>query len=223
MVKINMNKNLHQIWSKGPLPPQYKLLQKTLLRLHKDWNYKLWTLKDCRELIEEKYNFFLKTFDSYNYDIQRIDSARIFILNEYGGLYCDTDIHFFKNVEDLINNNKAVLFESYDQISEKRKVIIDNYIMYNNNSEFFKNIIKRIPFLLREYDKNNTDLKTNIYYGCGHNFISNFRKINKLDSITKSPKYFEYYYSLSEYKEEDFIYGIHLNHRSWFDNSSIVL
>ena len=41
MVKINMNKNLHQIWSKGPLPPQYKLLQKTLLRLHKDWNYKL--------------------------------------------------------------------------------------------------------------------------------------------------------------------------------------
>lgn len=218
-----MKKNLHQIWSKGSLPVKYKLLQKSLIDLHPDWNYKLWNLDECRNLIKEKYNFFLKTFDNYQYDIQRIDSARIFILNEYGGLYCDLDIHFYKNLQPLLENKQAIFFESYDQIGTKNKKIIDNYVMYNNNSKFFKNIIKKIPFLLKGYNRDITDLRKNIYYGCGHNFISNLRKIDKYDSEVLSSKYFEYYYTDEKYKGEDFIYGIHLNHKTWFDNQNISL
>ena len=65
-------------------------------------------------------NFIEKNiFNAYLKD-GRWKNARIFILNEYGGLYCDTDIHFFKNIEDLINNNNLPL------LKEKYSAVIDN-------------------------------------------------------------------------------------------------
>nr|KAG5701406.1 hypothetical protein BaRGS_032738 [Batillaria attramentaria] len=45
-----------------------------------------------RELIANNYSWFLADYDSYRYNIQRVDSARYFILHHFGGVYMDLDI-----------------------------------------------------------------------------------------------------------------------------------
>lgn len=43
-----------------------------------------------RQLIAERFGWFLETYDGYHYDIQRVDAARYFILYEFGGTsWCD--------------------------------------------------------------------------------------------------------------------------------------
>lgn len=41
--------------------------------------------------IEDNYNWFLPTYDSYKFPIQRVDVMRYFIIRYYGGIYLDLD------------------------------------------------------------------------------------------------------------------------------------
>lgn len=56
-----------------------------------EFTHILWDDKMARDLILEKYPWFLETYDSYSSNIQRADAARYFILYTYGGLYADLD------------------------------------------------------------------------------------------------------------------------------------
>ena len=51
----------------------------------------LWTDEKSRNFIAKEYPWFLETFDSYKYPIQRADSIRYFVLAYYGGTYIDLD------------------------------------------------------------------------------------------------------------------------------------
>lgn len=68
---------------------------------HPDWNYRFWTDVDILELISTHYNWFLDTYNNYDYNIQRSDTARHVILHHHGGLYCDIDIQCSRPVNDL--------------------------------------------------------------------------------------------------------------------------
>lgn len=222
----NIKKNLHQIWTGNKLPEKYLDLQKSLISTHKDWNYKLWNLDECRTLIEEKYPFFLDIYDNYEFTIQKIDSSRLFILNEYGGLYSDLDIHFLKNIEPLLKGNKACIFESNNQMMKKGNtdnIIIDNYIMYNNNSLFFNEMCKHINYFIKRGLSNTDFLKQTIYRGGGGCFINNFLKINNHDVTVQNCKHFESIKSISDYTNQDYIYGIHFCYKSWIDKGIIVV
>lgn len=226
MDTINIKKNLHQIWTGNKLPEKYLDLQNSFFLNHKDWNYKLWNLDECRILIKTKYPFFLEVFDNYEHIIQKIDSSRLFILNEYGGLYSDLDIHFFKNIEPLLKGKKACIFESNNQMVKKganNNIIIDNYIMYNNNSVFFNKICKQIKYFIQK-DITKTDiLKQKIYCGGGSHFITNFLKINKHDVTVFDCKHFESIKCISDYTNQDYIYGIHFCYKSWIDKGIITV
>lgn len=71
-----------------------------------EWKYMFWSDDDCRNLIKDKYSFFLDVYDNYEYAIQKFDSIRCFILYEYGGLYVDMDIQCRKPIDDLFINNE---------------------------------------------------------------------------------------------------------------------
>jgi mannosyltransferase OCH1-like enzyme len=51
----------------------------------------LWTDESSAKFIEEHYPWFLPTFVSYPFPIQRADAIRYFILHHYGGIYLDLD------------------------------------------------------------------------------------------------------------------------------------
>jgi inositol phosphorylceramide mannosyltransferase catalytic subunit len=64
--------------------------------------YMLWTDATSREFIAQKYHWFLDTFDSYPYAIQRADAIRYFVLHHYGGVYMDLDIGCVRRMDPLL-------------------------------------------------------------------------------------------------------------------------
>lgn len=62
----------------------------------------LWTDASSREFIAQHYQWFLDTFDSYTYPIQRADAIRYFILYHYGGVYLDLDVGCKRRLDELL-------------------------------------------------------------------------------------------------------------------------
>jgi len=89
-------KNYHNTWKEKFPEPEYTHI--------------LWDYDKCRNLIKENYKWFLTTFDNYPKHIQRVDSARYFILYHHGGIYADLDCECRENFYtdlDQVNINVA--------------------------------------------------------------------------------------------------------------------
>jgi len=94
-------KILHQIWLGGEMPEFEKQLTKRVREtLSSDWIYILWRDSDIYKLKQ------FKNIDDYlstpNYG-QRSDILRYAILNEYGGVYMDTDFLLLQQFDDLLD------------------------------------------------------------------------------------------------------------------------
>ena len=108
----NVPKIFHQIWFGWDLPnppPAAEKCRLTWEEHHPDWEFRLWSADDCRNLIEEHYSWFLETYDSYMRQIQRADAARIIILHHVGGVYLDHDYVCVKNIEPLLQDAEVYL------------------------------------------------------------------------------------------------------------------
>ena len=64
--------------------------------------YMLWTDAKSRELIAEDYPWFLETYDGYEFNIQRADAIRYFVLHKFGGVYLDLDIGCIRPIDALL-------------------------------------------------------------------------------------------------------------------------
>lgn len=94
-------KYLHQIWLGGPMPKKEKERCDNLKNnLPKDWKYILWTEKDISKITNFQNK---KIFESTPNLGQKSDILRIEILNQYGGVYCDTDIILFNQFDELLD------------------------------------------------------------------------------------------------------------------------
>ncbi|KAJ3098066.1 hypothetical protein HK100_005193, partial [Physocladia obscura] len=74
-----------------------------------DFEYKLWSDDENRELIRSSYPFFLSRYDAYRSPILRADAARIFYLHKYGGVYADLDVLCLKSIRPLLQNHELIL------------------------------------------------------------------------------------------------------------------
>jgi mannosyltransferase OCH1-like enzyme len=86
--------------------------QKSWKEKFPNYEYKMWTDEDLDELIRTKYSWFYPTYQGYDLKIKRIDSARYFILNEYGGIYADMDFECVNNFEHVLIDDKVFIAES---------------------------------------------------------------------------------------------------------------
>lgn len=93
---------VHQTWKNNHIPSKWKSTVKSWKFRHPDWEFKLWTDEDSYNFIKDKYNWFLPIYQSYPYDIQRVDAIRYFILYEYGGFYVDMDIGCRRKLHDSL-------------------------------------------------------------------------------------------------------------------------
>lgn len=98
-------KIIHQTWKTADIPDKWKPTQAKWKELHPDWVYILWTDESIRAYISQFYPEYLELHDSYEYNIQRADMIRYFVLHDFGGIYSDLDQYPKKNIEAYITCN----------------------------------------------------------------------------------------------------------------------
>ncbi|KAF5835608.1 hypothetical protein DUNSADRAFT_7156 [Dunaliella salina] len=90
------------------------------------------------QLIATKFPWFLDTFKSYPYGIQRADALRYFVLYEHGGIYVDLDVVCNKNL-DFLRHFEFVTPKTYP-------VGVSNDIMMAKpHSDFALRLIQQLP------------------------------------------------------------------------------
>lgn len=92
---------LHQTAKTADVGPKWQPLQKKLLEMHPEWTYKLWTDEDNLALIRERRPDLEAVYLGMPQPIQRADLIRYVFMEQFGGLYLDTDYQMLKPFELL--------------------------------------------------------------------------------------------------------------------------
>ena len=77
-----------------------------------DFEYRLWTDEDLHDFIARRFPAFLPTYLGYAHAINRVDTARYFVLYELGGIYADLDIECLQNFAHELSAGVVSVAES---------------------------------------------------------------------------------------------------------------
>ena len=103
---MTIPKILHQIWlGNNQMPTEFKQWLENWRKLHPDWTYILHTDKD----IPDEYKQYIDTCKHYS---SKSNILRLYVVYKYGGVYCDTDFDWNKNI-DCFLDNKFIIAEEY--------------------------------------------------------------------------------------------------------------
>lgn len=83
------------------------------------YEYKIWNLKDCEELICEYFPQYITLWTEFRYPIQRADFIRYCILFIHGGFYVDCDVYPIQNLDSLLDSGRQV-FTSWNDDKDKK-------------------------------------------------------------------------------------------------------
>ena len=103
---MQLIKYIFQTWKTNNIPEKWKEAQETVIKKNPNYKYKLYTDKENRNIVKKYFPFFLETYDSFEYHIQRVDAARYCILYLYGGIYLDLDYICNKSFDEITNNKE---------------------------------------------------------------------------------------------------------------------
>lgn len=92
--------------------PIWETCQQSVMDHFEGFTYKLWSDEDLEKLIRTSYPWFLQHYLSYPSTIMRVDAARYFVLEKYGGIYIDMDFEIHKNFYSQLPHDKVSIVES---------------------------------------------------------------------------------------------------------------
>jgi mannosyltransferase OCH1-like enzyme len=194
-------KIIHQVYifNTKVVPSNIKKRIETWKKLHPDYEHIFWDKKSSRDFIKKNYQWFLVIYDSYNYNIQRCDAVRYFILYHYGGIYSDNDLEPVKCITPLLEKYKkkdCILYRSSNS-----DLLTNDFMISKKKITFWKNIFNELILkcsyktiskhlevmyttgpLLLDYVYNNLYLKKPV-------FIIDAKYINNCDISTVKPCY----------------------------------
>lgn len=93
-------------------PAIWETCQDSVKRTFTGFVYKLWDDEDLEGFIRLKYPWFLQHYLAYPSHIMRVDAARYFILDTYGGIYIDMDFEVHQNFYSQLYQDKVSIVES---------------------------------------------------------------------------------------------------------------
>lgn len=94
---------IHQTWKTEAIPKDLQEVQRTWTQLHPHFTYQFWTDDDLEAFMQTSYPWFYPLWQEYPHNIQRIDSARYFIMYHFGGIYADLDMQCLTSFEPLLD------------------------------------------------------------------------------------------------------------------------
>ena len=72
-------------------------------QLTPDFRHIIWNDEMVLAFFSEHYPWFLPTYQSYSYDVMRVDAAKYFLLYHYGGIYLDLDERCVTDIKKLVD------------------------------------------------------------------------------------------------------------------------
>jgi len=94
---VSIPKKIHQIWLGRNPSTEFANFMTSWKQVNPDWEYKLWMDRDLDNVkIPNR-----RLFNSIEHIAQKSDFLRYHILNQFGGLYVDTDFECLKPFDDL--------------------------------------------------------------------------------------------------------------------------
>ena len=124
---------------------------KEFCELH-GYEYKMWGLKECEELICDKYLHYVDLWNSFRYPIQRADFIRYLILYEFGGWYVDCDVFPIQDLSSLSNEDE--IFTTWND--DKKRLPYNAVMGSSKKNQLFLNIM--ITCEIRTYQKQKMDI-----------------------------------------------------------------
>eukprot|EP00511_Aplanochytrium_stocchinoi_P009053 CAMPEP_0204866880 /NCGR_PEP_ID=MMETSP1348-20121228/19677_1 /ASSEMBLY_ACC=CAM_ASM_000700 /TAXON_ID=215587 /ORGANISM="Aplanochytrium stocchinoi, Strain GSBS06" /LENGTH=399 /DNA_ID=CAMNT_0052018987 /DNA_START=131 /DNA_END=1330 /DNA_ORIENTATION=+ len=117
---------IHKIWWQGldGLPEKYKQPLESWRMINPEWLIVIWDEKAIFNMMKEFYPRYEALMNDYPYMIQKIDAAKYFFLEKFGGMYSDMDQFCLRAIEQLIDpeTEKADLVCSL--LTEKRTMVM---------------------------------------------------------------------------------------------------
>ncbi|KLU02044.1 hypothetical protein RISK_005870 [Rhodopirellula islandica] len=154
---MSVPKILHQTWKDERVPDDFSECVQSWRTHHPDWQFRLWTDQNNRELIAEEYAWFLETYDGYPAAIQRADAIRYFILHRFGGMYVDLDFICRKPLDPLLADQGCVVGMEPPQHCRHHRVpnLLCNALMASAPGHpFFERVIQRLPDFVDHVENN---------------------------------------------------------------------
>ncbi len=193
--------------------------------IHAGWEYVLWDKKSITNLLAEHFPWFLPTYRAYRHLHQRVDSARYFILYQYGGVYADIDTEPIRSLDLLLDKLPGVrLIIPLQPFSEFERKTIGlllgtRYIFTNSvlagakRFELWKTVLDQLPAARRKFCFTK---ELNITFSTGPAFLTfALRKdimANPLIAVVPS-RYFEA--DLPHSRQDQSSYVIHSQDATW--------
>jgi inositol phosphorylceramide mannosyltransferase catalytic subunit len=106
----------------APVPSMFLPVMQRTMEMNAGWKFVIWNGRMVYSLLEEHYPWFIQTFKSYKYPIQRADATRYFILRKFGGLYTDLDSENIQPLDSLLEK-----YGGADCIIAKEKMPLVKY------------------------------------------------------------------------------------------------
>jgi mannosyltransferase OCH1-like enzyme len=98
---IEFPKIVFQTWKTNDVPEQWKEGQHSVQAMNPDYRYVLLTDADNRRIISRYFPWYLKTYDAFEFGIQRADAIRYAVMYLWGGIYLDLDYVALRPFRDL--------------------------------------------------------------------------------------------------------------------------
>jgi mannosyltransferase OCH1-like enzyme len=145
-----MIKFIFQTWKNNDIPDKWKEAQLSVIKNNPDYEYKLFTDDDNRNIVINYFPDFLEYYDNFEYNIQRADAIRYMILYLYGGIYLDLD-YICNHSFNIIKINKQIgLNRSINQSwSFTNSIMISSVKSHPIWLECLRNMKKKTPFFIR--------------------------------------------------------------------------
>lgn len=140
---FDIPKIIHQTWKTTSVPAPMREYPPKLMKLHPSWDHILWTDRMNRQFIKEYFPGFLRKYDEYKFNIQRVDAVRYLILYQFGGLYADLDFECLRNIEPLLSGVSCFLAREPSEHSRvhNKEMIICNAFMASTPKHGFMEAI----------------------------------------------------------------------------------
>lgn len=141
-IPSDIPKVIHQTWKTSELPATFQRWSQTWKDCLPEWEFKLHTDEDNREIFAKHFPELLSMYDSYPEGIMRADVSRLAYMATDGGLYVDLDIECLRNPFDVVSQSDRFVLacEGGQQVS--------NAFMMGGESAktLFRELLFKLPY-----------------------------------------------------------------------------